>query len=98
MMQDRAQSHSYFNEQEVMAIFCDACEAVARLHHAQTPVIHRDLKVGLVLLLRGFRYSDLEYDGRCLAAWLKVHQKGPIGQLNCQTQHLRVFSMGSQWF
>lgn len=30
---------------EILAIFCDMCEAVARLHHSQTPVIHRDLKV-----------------------------------------------------
>lgn len=30
---------------EVLRIFCDVCEAVSRLHHCQTPVIHRDLKV-----------------------------------------------------
>ena len=30
---------------QVIAIFCDTCEAVARLHHCQTPIIHRDLKV-----------------------------------------------------
>lgn len=34
-----------FTEQEVLAIFCDVCEAVSRLHHCQTPIIHRDLKV-----------------------------------------------------
>lgn len=34
-----------FTEQEVLAIFCDTCEAVSRLHHCQTPIIHRDLKV-----------------------------------------------------
>ena len=35
-----------FTEPEVLQIFCDACEAVARLHQCQTPIIHRDLKVG----------------------------------------------------
>jgi len=34
-----------FTEEEVISIFCDTCEAVARLHHCQTPIIHRDLKV-----------------------------------------------------
>lgn len=34
-----------FSEAEVLHIFCDACEAVARLHQCKTPIIHRDLKV-----------------------------------------------------
>lgn len=34
-----------FTEPEVLQIFCDVCEAVSRLHHCQTPIIHRDLKV-----------------------------------------------------
>uniref|UniRef100_A0A3B4V4Y1 BMP2 inducible kinase n=1 Tax=Seriola dumerili TaxID=41447 RepID=A0A3B4V4Y1_SERDU len=33
-----------FSEAEVLHIFCDTCEAVARLHQCKTPVIHRDLK------------------------------------------------------
>jgi AP2-associated kinase len=32
-----------------MAIFCDICEGVSRLHHCQTPILHRDLKVENVL-------------------------------------------------
>jgi serine/threonine protein kinase len=36
---------SRFSETEVLQIFCDICEAVSRLHHCQTPIIHRDLKV-----------------------------------------------------
>lgn len=34
-----------FTEQEILNIFCDTCEAVSRLHHCKTPIIHRDLKV-----------------------------------------------------
>lgn len=34
-----------FTEPEVLRIFCDACEAVARLHQCKTPIVHRDLKV-----------------------------------------------------
>ncbi|KAK7934175.1 hypothetical protein WMY93_005071 [Mugilogobius chulae] len=39
-----------FSETEVLQIFCDTCEAVARLHQCKTPVIHRDLKVENILL------------------------------------------------
>uniref|UniRef100_A0A8C2HXM7 Protein kinase domain-containing protein n=1 Tax=Cyprinus carpio TaxID=7962 RepID=A0A8C2HXM7_CYPCA len=42
--------HVGFTEAEVLNIFCDACEAVARLHQCQTPIIHRDLKVENILL------------------------------------------------
>lgn len=33
-----------FTEAEVLQIFCDTCEAVARLHQCKSPIIHRDLK------------------------------------------------------
>lgn len=39
-----------FSEAEVLHIFCDTCEAVARLHQCKTPIIHRDLKVRPVFL------------------------------------------------
>ncbi|NXM70890.1 BMP2K kinase, partial [Serilophus lunatus] len=39
-----------FTEAEVMRIFCDTCEAVARLHQCKTPIVHRDLKVENLLL------------------------------------------------
>ncbi|XP_076126227.1 BMP-2-inducible protein kinase isoform X2 [Alosa pseudoharengus] len=42
--------HVGFTEAEVLHIFCDTCEAVARLHQCKTPVIHRDLKVENILL------------------------------------------------
>jgi len=38
-----------FSESEVLQIFCDVCEAVSRLHHCQTPIIHRDLKVNYLM-------------------------------------------------
>lgn len=41
----KARGKANFTEQEVLSIFCDTCEAVSRLHHCQTPIIHRDLKV-----------------------------------------------------
>lgn len=43
MMNQRMQTG--FTEKEVLDIFTDVCQAVSRLHHCQTPVIHRDLKV-----------------------------------------------------
>ena len=36
---------SGFNESLVLKIFSDTCEAVSKLHQADPPVIHRDLKV-----------------------------------------------------
>ncbi|XP_069482444.1 BMP-2-inducible protein kinase [Ambystoma mexicanum] len=39
-----------FTEEEVLRIFCDTCEAVARLHQCKTPIVHRDLKVENILL------------------------------------------------
>ncbi|XP_056601346.1 BMP-2-inducible protein kinase-like isoform X1 [Triplophysa dalaica] len=42
--------HVGFTEAEVLSVFCDACEAVARLHQCKTPIIHRDLKVENILL------------------------------------------------
>ncbi|XP_056232076.1 AP2-associated protein kinase 1-like isoform X8 [Seriola aureovittata] len=39
-----------FTEPEVLQIFCDTCEALARLHQCKTPIIHRDLKVENILL------------------------------------------------
>ncbi|XP_059969696.1 BMP-2-inducible protein kinase isoform X2 [Mesoplodon densirostris] len=45
-----------FTEPEVLQIFCDTCEAVARLHQCKTPIIHRDLKVENILLNDGGNY------------------------------------------
>ncbi|XP_078522804.1 AP2-associated protein kinase 1 isoform X6 [Lissotriton helveticus] len=39
-----------FTENEVLQIFCDTCEAVARLHQCKIPTVHRDLKVENILL------------------------------------------------
>lgn len=43
----KSRGKANFTEQEVLTIFCDTCEAVSRLHHCQTPIIHRDLKVSV---------------------------------------------------
>lgn len=37
-----------FTEAEVLQIFCDTCEAVARLHQGPAPIVHRDLKARLI--------------------------------------------------
>ncbi|XP_077942951.1 AP2-associated protein kinase 1 isoform X24 [Gasterosteus aculeatus] len=39
-----------FTEAEALQIFCDTCEAVARLHQGPAPIVHRDLKVENILL------------------------------------------------
>ncbi|XP_017757227.1 PREDICTED: AP2-associated protein kinase 1 isoform X2 [Eufriesea mexicana] len=57
MMNNRLQTG--FSESEVLQIFCDICEAVSRLHHCQTPIIHRDLKIENIL------YSDIGHYVLC---------------------------------
>lgn len=42
--------NSGFSESLVLKIFTDTCEAVAKLHQADPPVIHRDLKVSVYFL------------------------------------------------
>jgi len=64
-----------FTEQEVLAIFCDTCEAVARLHHCQTPIIHRDLKVENILLSDKGHYVLCDF-GSATARVLKPDQHG----------------------
>ena len=46
-MKDR--QGQYFAEHEIVKMICDICEGVSRLHHCQTPIIHRDLKVENIL-------------------------------------------------
>ncbi|XP_072881383.1 AP2-associated protein kinase 1-like isoform X1 [Hemitrygon akajei] len=48
--------HSGFSEAEVLQIFCDTCEAVARLHQSKPAIIHRDLKVENLLLHNSGNY------------------------------------------
>ncbi|CAD6192921.1 unnamed protein product [Caenorhabditis auriculariae] len=50
LMNDRLAAGQGLSSSEVLSIFCDMNEAVARLHHSQTPVIHRDLKVENILI------------------------------------------------
>lgn len=50
-----------FTEQEVLTMFCDTCEAVSRLHHCQTPIIHRDLKVENILVGENGNYVICDF-------------------------------------
>ncbi|GMT23816.1 hypothetical protein PFISCL1PPCAC_15113, partial [Pristionchus fissidentatus] len=49
-MNARLSENRFFSSAEILSIFCDMSEAVARLHHATTPLIHRDLKVENILV------------------------------------------------
>ncbi|KAJ1366518.1 hypothetical protein KIN20_027196 [Parelaphostrongylus tenuis] len=50
LMNDRLLLGQSFRSSEVLSIFCDMCEAVARLHHSVSPIIHRDLKIENILV------------------------------------------------
>ena len=56
MMNDRLDAG--FAEEEVLAIFCDICKAVSRLHHCQTPIIHRYLKVNCNRTRKGGNFLE----------------------------------------
>ncbi|CAB0005622.1 unnamed protein product [Nesidiocoris tenuis] len=64
-----------FTEVEVLSIFCDMCEAVSRLHHCQTPIIHRDLKVENILVGENGQYVLCDF-GSATAKILSANKHG----------------------
>ena len=67
LMNSKLSSGQRFSEQEVLKIFTDTCQAVARLHHRTKPITHRDLKVSQLLavgqglsVMRGVRVGFLK--------------------------------------
>ncbi|CAG9860546.1 unnamed protein product [Phyllotreta striolata] len=73
MMKSRGKAN--FTEGEVLAIFCDICEAVSRLHHCKTPIIHRDLKVENILVSESGNYVLCDF-GSSTARVLNPLEKG----------------------
>lgn len=65
-----------FTEKEILQIFCDILEAVSRLHHCQTPIIHRDLKIENILQTDGGDYVLCDF-GSATAKILNPKIHGP---------------------
>jgi len=75
MMNDKLDSG--FSQEEILKIFCDICKAVSRLHHCQTPIIHRDLKVENILRSEDGNYVLCDF-GSATAKKLDPNKMGII--------------------
>ncbi|XP_069123273.1 AP2-associated protein kinase 1-like isoform X2 [Argopecten irradians] len=82
-----------FSEKEVLRIFCDVCEAVARLHHCQTPIIHRDLKVENILISDSSHYVLCDF-GSATAKVLDPSQQN-VSQIEEEIQKYTTVSYRS---
>ncbi|XP_013779396.1 AP2-associated protein kinase 1-like [Limulus polyphemus] len=67
--------HTGFTEHEVLRIFSDVCEAVSRLHHCKTPIVHRDLKVENILISDSGHYVLCDF-GSATAKFLNPQSQG----------------------
>lgn len=74
------------NEQEILRIFSDVCEAVAQLHLREPPVAHRDLKLENVLLHPESGSYKLCDFGSCRAGQLRVGSKPEMLQAEEEIQ------------
>ncbi|XP_064601671.1 AP2-associated protein kinase 1-like isoform X3 [Liolophura sinensis] len=79
-----------FTQAEVLHIFCDVCEAVSRLHHCQTPIIHRDLKVENILIEDGGNYVLCDF-GSATGKFLNPEQHG-VQQVEDEIQKYTTLS------
>jgi AP2-associated kinase len=83
-----------FPEEEVLRIFTDVCQAVARLHHRTKPIIHRDLKVENILRDSHGNYLLCDY-GSCT---VKMMHPEVLGAALCEEQIARYCMLGSAQF
>ncbi|BHF77761.1 BMP-2-inducible protein kinase [Sparganum proliferum] len=82
VLTERRQKNQRFLETEVLRVLCDVCEAVSRLHHCETPIIHRDLKIENILIDNQKNFVLCDFG----SATSRVLHPGKHGPLRCQEE------------
>lgn len=59
-----------FTEPDLIRILCDLCEAIARLHQSEPPIIHRDLKVENILIGENGQYLLCDFGSATTKVWV----------------------------
>lgn len=89
LMNSKLSQGQHFSEQEVLKMFTDVCQAVARLHHRTKPITHRDLKVENILQDSEGNFVLCDY-GSCT---VQTMHPEVLGAAQCEDQIARFTTL-----